>query len=95
MENFKGLFTVKAKQACAWRILSSSSMLSSLAKEEKITRHLLEIFWEIVNGIGEILKVDGMELFEEIIRDSKKAEEVMRCWNNFKMIWHVFDSQLD
>lgn len=41
----------------------------------------LEIFWEIVNGIGEILKVDCLELFEEIIRDSKKAEEVMRLFS--------------
>lgn len=56
-------------------------MLSSQAEEENITRYLLEIFWEIVNGIGEILKVDCMELFEEIIRDSKKAEEVMRLFS--------------
>ena len=56
-------------------------MLSSQAEEENIIRYLLEIFWEIVNGIGEILKVDCMELFEEIIRDSKKAEEVMRLFS--------------
>jgi len=56
-------------------------MLSSQAEEENITRYLLEIFWEIVNGIGEILKVDCLELFEEIIRDSKKAEEVMRLFS--------------
>lgn len=56
-------------------------MLSSQAEEENITRYLLEIFWEIVNGIGEILKVDCMELFEEIIRDNKKAEEVMRLFS--------------
>ncbi|MFP4367861.1 MAG: transposase [Bacteroidales bacterium] len=56
-------------------------MLSSQAEEENITRYLLEIFWEIVNGIGEILKVDCMELFEEIIRDGKKAEEVMRLFS--------------
>jgi hypothetical protein len=56
-------------------------MLSSQAEEDNITRYLLEIFWEIVNGIGEILKVDCMELFEEIIRDGKKAEEVMRLFS--------------
>ena len=56
-------------------------ILSSQAEEENITRYLLDIFWEIVNGIGEILKVDCMELFEEIIRDSKKAEEVMRLFS--------------
>ena len=56
-------------------------MLSSQAEEENITRYLLEIFWEIVNGIGAILKVDCLELFEEIIRDSKKAEEVMRLFS--------------
>jgi len=53
-------------------------LLSSQAEEENITRYLLEIFWEIVNGIGEILKVDCIELFEEIIRDNQRAEEIMR-----------------
>jgi len=56
-------------------------LLSSQAEEENITRYLLEIFWEIVNGIGEILKVDCMELFEEIIRDNQKAEEIMRIFS--------------
>ena len=56
-------------------------LLSSQAQEENITRYLLEIFWEIVNGIGEILKVDCMELFEEIIRDNQKAEEIMRIFS--------------
>ncbi|MFC2087462.1 transposase [Bacteroidota bacterium] len=56
-------------------------MLSSQAEEENITRYLLEIFWDIVNGIGEILKVDCMELFEEILRDNKKAEEVMKLFS--------------
>ena len=53
-------------------------LLSSQAEEENITRYLLEIFWEIVNGIGEILKVDCMELIEDIIRDSQRAEEIIR-----------------
>jgi len=37
-----------------------------------------KLFWEIVIEIGEILKVDCMELFEEIIRDNQRAEEIMR-----------------
>ena len=56
-------------------------LLSSQAEEENIIRYLLEIFWEIVNGIGEILKVDCMELFEEIIRDNHRAEEIMRIFS--------------
>jgi len=55
--------------------------LSSQAEEENITRYLLEIFWEIVNGIGEILKIDCMDLFEEIIRDNQRAEEIMRLFS--------------
>jgi hypothetical protein len=53
-------------------------LLSSQAEEENITRYLLEIFWEIVNGIGEILKVDCMELYEEMLRDNQRADEIMR-----------------
>jgi hypothetical protein len=56
-------------------------LLSSQAEEENITRYLLEIFWEIVNGIGEILKVDCMELFEEMIRDNQRAEEILRLFS--------------
>jgi len=55
-------------------------MLSTQAQEENITRYLMDIFWEIVHGIGEILKVDIMELFEEIIRDHQKAEEITRLF---------------
>lgn len=53
-------------------------LLSSQVEEENITRYLMEIFWEIVNGIGEILKIDCMELIEDIIRDNQRAEEIMR-----------------
>ena len=56
-------------------------LLSSQAEEENITRYLLELFWEIVSGIGEILKVDIMELFEEMIRDNQRAEEIMRIFS--------------
>jgi len=33
----------------------------------------MEIFLEIVKGIGKILKVDCIELFEEMIRDNLRA----------------------
>jgi hypothetical protein len=56
-------------------------LLSSQAEEEYITRYLLEIFWEIVNGIGELLKVDCMELLGEMIRENEKAEEIMRLFS--------------
>jgi hypothetical protein len=56
-------------------------LLSSQAQEENITRYLMDIFWEIVNGIGKILKVDCMELFEEMIRDNQRAEEIMRLFS--------------
>ena len=55
-------------------------LLSSQAQEENITQYLMEIFWEIVNGIGKVLKVDCMELFEEMIRDNQRAEEIMRLF---------------
>ncbi len=56
-------------------------LLSSQAEEENITRYLMELFQEIVTGIGEILKVDCIGFLEDIIRDSKKAEEIMRFFH--------------
>jgi len=56
-------------------------LLSSQAEEENITRYLLEIFWEIVIRIGEIMKVDCLELFEEMIRDNQRAEEILRLFS--------------
>jgi len=56
-------------------------LLSSQAEEENITRYLLEIFWEIVTGIGEMMKVDCLELFEEMVRDNHRAEEIMRLFS--------------
>ncbi len=56
-------------------------LLSSQAEEENITTYLLEIFWEIVTGIGEIVKIDCLELFEEMIRDNQRAEEIMRLFS--------------
>jgi hypothetical protein len=56
-------------------------LISSQATEENITRYLLEIFWEIVHGIGALLNVDSMELLEQMIRDNEKAEEIMRLFS--------------
>ena len=56
-------------------------LLSSQAEEENITRYLLEMFWEIVTGIGEMMKVDCLELFEEMVRDNHRAEEIMRLFS--------------
>ena len=56
-------------------------LLSSQAQEENITRYLMDLFWEIVEGIGEIVKVDCMELFEEMIRDNHRAEEIMKLFS--------------
>lgn len=53
-------------------------LLGRQAQEENVTRYLLELFWEIVNTIGKILKVDCIDLLEEIIRDNKKAEEILK-----------------
>ncbi|MEA3477995.1 MAG: transposase [Bacteroidota bacterium] len=55
-------------------------LLSAQTQDENLTRYLLDIFWEIVNGIGEILKVDCFELFEEVIRDNQRAEEIARLF---------------
>ena len=56
-------------------------MLGTQVQEENISRYLLEIFWEIVNVIGEMLKIDCIDLFEEIIRDNQRAEEIMRLFS--------------
>ena len=56
-------------------------LLSSQAEEQNITRYLLDIFWEIVNGIGEILKIDCIKLFREMIRENQRAEEIMKLFS--------------
>jgi len=56
-------------------------LLSSQAEEENITRYIMGLFQEIVTGIGKILKVDCIDLLGDIIRDSKKAEELMRYFS--------------
>jgi len=54
------------------------NLLGRQAQQENITRYLLELFWEIVNKIGNLLKVDCIELFEEIIRDNQRADEILK-----------------
>jgi len=54
------------------------NILGRQAQQENITRYLLELFWEIVNKIGNLLKVDCIELFEEIIRDNQRADEILK-----------------
>jgi hypothetical protein len=66
---------------CGKTLGSLFDLISSQAEEENITRYLLEIFWEIVHGIGELLNVDCMELLEQMIRDNEKAEEIMRLFS--------------
>ncbi len=56
-------------------------MLGTQVQEENISRYLLEIFWEIVNVIGEMLKIDCIDLFEDIIRENQRAEEIMRLFS--------------
>lgn len=53
-------------------------LLRNQVQQENITRYLLELFWEIVNTIGKLLKVDCMELFEEIIRNNHRADEILK-----------------
>ncbi len=66
---------------CLEDTLRFFDMLRSQVQEVNISRYLLEIFWEIVNVIGEMLKIDCIELFEEIIRDNQRAEEIIRLFS--------------
>jgi len=53
-------------------------LLSSQTEEENISNYLRGIFVETINGIGTILKIDCMELIEEIIHNSQIEEEIMK-----------------
>jgi len=53
-------------------------LLNSQTEEENISTYLKRMFVEIINGIGKILKIDCMELIEEIIHDSHREEEIMK-----------------
>ena len=55
-------------------------LLSKQADEENITRYLMDVFWEIVTSIGKILKVDCMDLFQEIITNNQRAEEIIQIF---------------
>ena len=55
-------------------------LLGTQAQQENITRYLMELFWEIVNNIGEVLDVDCVKLFEEIIRDHQRADEIIKLF---------------
>jgi hypothetical protein len=55
-------------------------LLGTQAQQENITRYLMELFWEIVNKIGEVLDIDCIKLFEEIIRDHQRANEIMNLF---------------
>ena len=50
--------------------------LSIQTQEESIARHLTIIFWDIVEKIGQLLKIDIMEFMVEIIREDEKAKKV-------------------
>jgi hypothetical protein len=55
-------------------------LLGTQAQQENITRYLMDLFWEIVNKIGEVLDIDCIKLFEEIIRDHQRADEIMNLF---------------
>lgn len=55
-------------------------LLSSQVQDENITRYLMEIFWEMANSIGHLLKIDCLELFKEMIRDNQKADEIIKLF---------------
>jgi hypothetical protein len=55
-------------------------LLGTQAQQENITRYLMELFWEIVNNIGEVLDIDCIKLFEEIIRDHQRADEIINLF---------------
>jgi hypothetical protein len=55
-------------------------LLGTQAQQENITRYLTELFWDIVNKIGEVLDIDCIKLFKEIIRDHQRADEIMNLF---------------
>jgi hypothetical protein len=56
-------------------------MLGTQAQQENISRYLMELFWEVIIKIGKILKVDCFELFEEILSDNQRADEIMKLFS--------------
>jgi predicted metal-dependent hydrolase len=55
-------------------------MLGTQAQQENISRYLLELFWDVITRIGKILKVDCFELFEEILSDNQRADEIIKLF---------------
>jgi len=55
-------------------------LLGTQAQQENITRYLTELFWDIVNKIGKVLDIDCIKLFEEIIRDHQRADEIINLF---------------
>jgi hypothetical protein len=55
-------------------------LLGTQAQQENISRYLMELFWEIVTRIGDILNVDCFKLFEEILRDNQRADEITQLF---------------
>jgi len=56
-------------------------MLGTQAQQENISRYLMELFWDVIIRIEKILKVDCFELFEEILRDNQRADEIMKLFS--------------
>lgn len=56
-------------------------MLGTQAQQENISRYLLELFWELIVRIGKNFKVDCFELFEEILSDNQRADEIMKLFS--------------
>jgi len=56
-------------------------MLGTQAQQENISRYLLELFWEVIVRIGKIFKVDCFELFEEILCDNQRADEIIKLFS--------------
>ena len=55
--------------------------LSSQAQEDNISKYLAELFWEIVTKICTILNIDCFDLFEEIISDNERANEILQLFS--------------
>jgi hypothetical protein len=56
-------------------------MLGTQAQQENISRYLMELFWDVILRIGKILKVDCFELFEQILSDNQRADEIIKLFS--------------
>jgi hypothetical protein len=55
-------------------------MLGRQAQQDNISRYLLELFCDVIPRIGKILKVDCFELFEEILSDNQRADQIIKLF---------------